>query len=344
MATAPLITTEPISQFIEAGDTATFSLVATGDPVLSYQWRKYVDESPVDLIDGGKISGSTSDTLQISNSQVAEALNYDCIVANGIPTDATSIIASLLIGNYPSWIASYPSISSIGAKTIDFKVKVNKAATAFFVAVLHGSASPSSAQVRQGLDGSGNPVADGLKGYASLGSVNERTVTITDLTVDTEYDVYFVADSAGYLQPLPTMLYVRTALTSLNTEYSMGNQLPMLVDGSKVGITVTSDNPQVMMSEFDGDVFLLPKYNFSQNKSLIFRLFCYDVKSNVPFKVIISGAFGGTQCVRNNANEFGLTWKVGKWDEIKDGDATITIVSNSPTSIKCVCGLLVSPK
>src|SRR5207302_2586989 len=37
---APSITTQPISQTVTAGQTATFSVLATGTASLSYQWRK----------------------------------------------------------------------------------------------------------------------------------------------------------------------------------------------------------------------------------------------------------------------------------------------------------------
>src|SRR5256886_13345209 len=39
-ATAPSITTQPASQTVTLGQTATFTVVATGTAPLSYQWRK----------------------------------------------------------------------------------------------------------------------------------------------------------------------------------------------------------------------------------------------------------------------------------------------------------------
>src|SRR4029077_9586998 len=37
---APTITTQPVSQTVTAGQTATFTVVATGTAPLSYQWQK----------------------------------------------------------------------------------------------------------------------------------------------------------------------------------------------------------------------------------------------------------------------------------------------------------------
>src|SRR6202008_4307602 len=49
-ATAPTITAQPGNQTVTAGQTATFSVVATGTAPLNYQWNK----------NGTAISGATS--------------------------------------------------------------------------------------------------------------------------------------------------------------------------------------------------------------------------------------------------------------------------------------------
>src|SRR5213079_1145832 len=49
-AVAPSITTQPASQAVTVGQTATFMVVATGTAPLSYQWQK----------NGTAISGATS--------------------------------------------------------------------------------------------------------------------------------------------------------------------------------------------------------------------------------------------------------------------------------------------
>src|SRR4029077_7992215 len=49
-AVAPTITAQPLSQSVTAGQTATFTVAATGTAPLSYQWRK----------NGTAISGATS--------------------------------------------------------------------------------------------------------------------------------------------------------------------------------------------------------------------------------------------------------------------------------------------
>jgi uncharacterized delta-60 repeat protein len=69
---APTITAQPLAQTVTYGQSATFAIVATGTPVLTYQWRK----------DGSTINGSAS-TLTLSNIQESDAGTYSVIVRNG---------------------------------------------------------------------------------------------------------------------------------------------------------------------------------------------------------------------------------------------------------------------
>src|SRR5439155_1102549 len=49
-AVAPAITTQPANQMVTAGQTAAFSVAASGTAPLSYQWQK----------NGANVSGATS--------------------------------------------------------------------------------------------------------------------------------------------------------------------------------------------------------------------------------------------------------------------------------------------
>jgi hypothetical protein len=77
----PAITTQPASQSVSAGVTVTFSVVATGTPVLDYQWT----------FDGSPISGATSSSLVLTNVQSANVGNYSVTVSNdaGVVTSKT---------------------------------------------------------------------------------------------------------------------------------------------------------------------------------------------------------------------------------------------------------------
>jgi hypothetical protein len=81
-AAAPAIVTQPqpSTVSIQLGGNATFAVVASGDPPLSYLWRK----GGVPLSDGGRLSGTTTPSLTISNLVMSDAGQYSVLVANAI--------------------------------------------------------------------------------------------------------------------------------------------------------------------------------------------------------------------------------------------------------------------
>lgn len=81
---APTITTQPLSQTVAIGSSATFSVVASGTAPFTYQWRK--DTQP--------INGATNATLTLTNVQSTDAGSYDVIVTNSV-NSATSNAATL---------------------------------------------------------------------------------------------------------------------------------------------------------------------------------------------------------------------------------------------------------
>ena len=103
-AIPPSITTQPANLTKNPGQTATFTVAATGTAPLSYQWQM----NGVNLANGGSISGATSATLTISDVQLSDAANYSVVVSNAGGT-ATSQQAALTVTSTP-----YPTGSGIG--------------------------------------------------------------------------------------------------------------------------------------------------------------------------------------------------------------------------------------
>ncbi len=84
---APLaITTQPVSQAVWAGATASFSVTATGTPPLAYQWKK----------DGTPVDGATTATFTRTSAQATDAGKYTVVVTSG-SNSITSAEASLSI-------------------------------------------------------------------------------------------------------------------------------------------------------------------------------------------------------------------------------------------------------
>jgi hypothetical protein len=74
------IVTHPVSADVRVGDTRVFSVVASGDEPIAYQWRK----------DGVGIDGENTPTLTLSDIQVANRGNYDCVVTNAFGIDTSN--------------------------------------------------------------------------------------------------------------------------------------------------------------------------------------------------------------------------------------------------------------
>jgi hypothetical protein len=81
-----IITGQPQSQTVAAGETATFKVLAFGGGWLTYQW----------LHQNAPILGATNSTLLLSPVQAADAGNYQVLIANTCTT-ATSTVATLTL-------------------------------------------------------------------------------------------------------------------------------------------------------------------------------------------------------------------------------------------------------
>jgi pectate lyase len=70
--TPPTITTQPASQTVNAGQTATFNVAASGTAPFNYQWQK----------NGSDIAGSNAASLSVANAQDGDAGTYNVVVSN----------------------------------------------------------------------------------------------------------------------------------------------------------------------------------------------------------------------------------------------------------------------
>lgn len=99
----PTITTHPQSQTVVAGNSATFTVVASGTSPLSYQWR----------FNGANLGSATSSTYTVLNAQPANAGNYSVVVGNAAGS-VTSAVAALTV-NVPPTITTQPQSQTVVA-------------------------------------------------------------------------------------------------------------------------------------------------------------------------------------------------------------------------------------
>lgn len=83
---APTISAQPVSTTVAAGQSASFSVEASGDPAPTFQWRK----------DGADIPGATSATLLLASVQESDEGDYTVVVGNSAG-EITSATATLTV-------------------------------------------------------------------------------------------------------------------------------------------------------------------------------------------------------------------------------------------------------
>jgi hypothetical protein len=106
--TPPSITTEPLSQTVNVGQTATFTVVATGTAPLSYQWQK----------NGANIAGATSASYTTPPTVAADhSATFRSVVTNSAES-VTSASATLTVISAPSNQA--PQVNAGADQTIQF--------------------------------------------------------------------------------------------------------------------------------------------------------------------------------------------------------------------------------
>ncbi|MDI1338015.1 MAG: MBG domain-containing protein [Lacunisphaera sp.] len=105
---APSITTQPTSQTVSAGGSASFTVGASGTAPFTYQWRK----------GGLAVVGNptaSSATLVLSNVQAADAASYDVVVSNGVGSPVTSAPATLTVTPTAPQIVTQPAGQTVAA-------------------------------------------------------------------------------------------------------------------------------------------------------------------------------------------------------------------------------------
>jgi DNA/RNA endonuclease G (NUC1) len=201
-AGSPVITAQPASQTTFAGGSATFSVTATGDEPLVYQWFK--DDAP--------LAGAVSATLTIANAQAGDIGVYNVVVTNAIGSQ-TSADAALVITGLPPVITAPPApLTAAAGSNVTFSVGVTGSPTLGFQwykgpAPLPGAttATLNLANVQAGDTGSYSVVVTNSVGTATSAPA---TLTVTPagpvitgqpapLTVTTGANAAFTVTASG---------------------------------------------------------------------------------------------------------------------------------------------------
>ena len=225
------IVTQPGSLIKCAGETAIFSINATGTG-LSYQWRK----GNTAVVDGGNISGATTATLTITNVSAADAaVNYNVVISGsgGVCPQTISANAGLTVNPIPNAItipASQSVCSNASITAINFSGSV--AATTY-----NWIRDNPSITGTIGLNGSGN-----ISGTLVNSSNNPVTVTFT-ITPTATGCVGSSITATVLVNPTPAVI----ATPSSQSICSAGTISPIILSSAVSGAsyTWTRNNPAV---------------------------------------------------------------------------------------------------
>jgi hypothetical protein len=103
----PIITAQPVNQTVLAGETATFSVAASGSAPLSYQWQ----------FNGTNLDGATAETLSLTNVQSKQAGSYWVTVTNEVGI-TNSAVATLTVIQHLSLLAPRTTTNKTFAFTL----------------------------------------------------------------------------------------------------------------------------------------------------------------------------------------------------------------------------------
>lgn len=172
----PMISTQPQSQAVLAGNPVTLSVSASGDATLYYQW----------LFNGADIAGATSSTYSLAAAQSANAGTYSVLISS--PLGDTMSSNAVLSVYAPPAITNQPvSQTCLQGSTVSFSVTAGP--------------GPLTYQWFE----NGHPISNAV----NVGGANTATLTLTNVTTASSgtYSV-IVSGTYGAISSSPATLTV----------------------------------------------------------------------------------------------------------------------------------------
>ena len=196
-AQAPAITTQPANQSVTEGQTATFSVTATGTAPLIYQWKK----------DGTAISGATSSTYSTpATSSADNAAVFTVVVSNGTGTATSSNATLTVTAPVPPAITVQPTAQNITAGvTATFSVTATGTGTLSYqwkkngINITGGFGATSNSYTTPAMGYAGNGAVYSVEVSNSVGTTTSSNATLTVSKSSTAQSYGYVANASDGL-------------------------------------------------------------------------------------------------------------------------------------------------
>jgi hypothetical protein len=243
---APVIAVQPVSQAVAANASATFSVIATGTPTLTYQWS----------FNGSAIAGATASSYTVANAQSSNAGSYAVLVSNSVGS-VTSSAATLTVNpvgtTIPATVApvitTQPSGASLSAgQSVTLSVAATGATSyQWYLNGVAVSGATGSTLVISNVQAA-NSGAYTVVATNSAGSVTSSTAAIAIIV-------------SAHLTNLSARAYVGTGGNQLIAGFVVGGTGPknLLVRANgpslgSFGITGFLTNPVLSLANVSGSV------------------------------------------------------------------------------------------
>lgn len=252
----PVITTQPASQTVQVGQTATFGVVATG--ATQYQWRK----------NGSVLLGASNSTLTLANVTAADAGSYSVTVANAtVSTTSNVVILTVTPSTTPPAITVQPLPASV---TVGANATLSVSATGVGLSyqwrkdgvAIAGATNATLAVSNAGADAAGqysvtvsnangsstsNPVALTVHGIAHFGTFGANGGTFA-LFVASDHSGVFL----GYAAATGTVLASRDVVVGADGHFSVTLPGPLISGPSASAFGDASAHPVAALTPGSG--------------------------------------------------------------------------------------------
>ncbi len=236
----PAITTEPSSQTVIAGSNAVFSVVASGQTPLTYQWSK----NGANLSDGGRVVGATNSALTIVTVLAGDIGSYRVVVTNRHGA-VTSSVATLTVLAPPT-ISAIPNQRTFpNTMTRPIPFTIGNAPSSFITVRSSDTNLIQPASIV--LSGSGSNWSMTLMPTGALVGTTTMTVGVTNLPTG-------LGTSTSFLLTVTNFSEVATILAGVSrgtvnwVDYDNDGRLDLFVSGMD-----TNFSPHTWLYHNNGD-------------------------------------------------------------------------------------------